>query len=198
MKSKTITNIYLLMAAAFLTMVLALPAAAQDVKMRFSGTAANSSIDTLLQPASSNTEYDLTGTSALGSFTFRLVDAEPNSPTSSDTCSGPNKLYFQVNTGAGVFRFQDGSLLYVQLTNGSDCIDLVSGQALCIRILQITIPPGTGRFKNASGTLTLTETVIPLLFDLSNPPNPVFFAAICGITGTISGVSEEQDQDTGQ
>ena len=38
MKSKTITNIYLLMAAAFLTVALALPAAAQQVKMTYSGT----------------------------------------------------------------------------------------------------------------------------------------------------------------
>jgi len=197
MKSKTITNTYLLMVAAFLTIALALPAAAQNVKMTFSGTAANSSINNLLQPASSNTEYDLTGKGALGRFTLHLVNAEPNSPppTPPDTCSDPNKLYLKVDTGAGVFRFRDGSLLYVQLTpGGSDCIDFVAGQALCIRALQIT--GGTGRFKNASGTLTLTETLIPMLADTSGIP--VFFAATGEITGTISGAAEEQGQDEGQ
>src|SRR5215472_15339164 len=113
MKSKTITNTYLLVAAAFLMMALALPAAAQHVRMTFSGTAANSSITNLLQPNSTNAEYNLTGTGALGAFTLRLVNAEPSpSPMPPDTCS----IYIPVDTGAGVFRFQDGSLLYVQLT----------------------------------------------------------------------------------
>ena len=197
MKSKTITNIYRLMAATFLTMALALPAAAQHVNMRFSGTAAASSITNLLQPDTSNAEYNLAGKGAPGSFTLRLVSAGANSPspTPPDTCSGPNKLYSPVDTGAGVFRFQDGSLLYVQLTpGGSDCIDFAAGHALCIRNLQIT--GGTGRFKNASGTLTLTETVLPVLADISGMP--VFFAATGEITGTISGVGEEQGQDEGQ
>ena len=186
MKSKTITNTYLLMVAAFLTIALALPAAAQNVKMTFSGTAANSSINNLLQPDSSNTEYDLTGKGVLGRFTLHLVNAEPNSPppTPPDTCSDPNKLYLKVDTGAGVFRFRDGSLLYVQLTHGSDCINLSTGQAHCIRILQIT--GGTLRFNNVSpGTLlTLTETVAPVLADALG--NPVFFAAAGKITGTVS------------
>ena len=199
MKSKTITNTYLLVAAAFLMMALALPAAAQHVRMTFSGTAANSSITNLLQPNSTNAEYNLTGTGALGSFTLRLVNAEPSpSPMPPDTCSGQLKIYIPVDTGAGVFRFQDGSLMYVQLTpGGSDCIDLAAGHALCIRNLQIT--GGTGRFKTASGSLTLTETVVPVLFDISGPPpNPVFFVATGKITGTISGATEEQDQDEGE
>ena len=193
MKSKTTTNIYLLMAATFLTMSFALPAAAQHVKMSFSGTASNT-FNGALQPDSSNAEYNLTGTGALGPFTLRLVNAEPNSPTSSDTCSGPTKLYLQVDTGAGIFRFQDGSLLYVHLTRGSDCIDFAANHALCIRILQIT--GGTGRFKNASGTLMLTETVIPMLADTSN--NPVFFAAAGKVNGVASGVAMEADRQQEQ
>jgi len=197
MKSKTVTNTYLVMAAAILTMVLALPAAAQQVNMRFSGTAANSPIGNLLQPDSNNAEYNLTGKGALGPFTLRLVNAEPNSPslTPPATCSGPTKLYAKVDTGAAVFRFQDGSLLYVQLTpGGSDCVDFAAGHAICIRNFQIT--GGTGRFKNASGALTLTETVVPVLAD--NSGIPVFFAATGGIKGTISGVTDEQDQDNDQ
>jgi len=194
MKSKTITNTYLLVAAAFLTMALALPAAAQQVRMTISGNATNS-INGVLQANSTNADYNLAGTGALGSFTFRLVNAEPNSPSPSDTCSGPNKLFLQVATGAGVFRFQDGSLLYVRLTGGSDCIDFAALQALCIRNLQIT--RGTGRFTHASGMLTLTETVVPMVFDISTG-FPVLSAVTGGITGTISGATEEQNQNTDQ
>jgi hypothetical protein len=158
--------------------------------MSFSGTSVNSTVD-LQQPNSTNAEYDLAGTGALGPFTLRLVNAEPNSPSSSSTCSGQNNLYFQLSPGGGgVFRFQDGSLLYVNLTGGSDCIDFQANDALCIRLLHIT--GGTGRFTNASGDLTLTETVVPVFADALN--NPVFFAATGVITGTVSGVSNNQGQ----
>ena len=73
----------------------------------------------------------------------------------------------------------------VYLTGGSDCIDFVAGQAICTRIYQIT--GGTGRFKNESGSLTLTMTVVPVLTDPpSNPNNPVFFAVTAEFTGTAS------------
>ena len=168
-----------------------------NVNMRFSGTAANSSITNLLHPDTSNAEYHLAGKGAPGSFTLRLISAGANSPspTPPDTCSGPNKLYLKVDAGAGVFRFEDNSLLYVQVTQGgSDCIDFSAGHALCIRNLQIT--GGTGRFKHAGGKLTLTETVVPVLADISGLP--VFFAASGDVKGTISGATEEQDQDNDQ
>jgi len=57
--------------------------------------------------------------------------------------------------GAGVLRFQDGSLLKINLTQGADCIDLAALQGHCTLTLQIT--GGTGRFKDALGVLTLTE-----------------------------------------
>src|SRR5215469_8514583 len=123
MRSKTVTNLYLPMMAMFLTMALALPAAAQQVKMTFSGTAGASASD-LQQPNTRNGEDNYAGTGTLGSFTFRLVEAEPNSPSSSSTCSGPNEIYNVESAGGGVFRFEDGSLLYLQLTKGSDCINL--------------------------------------------------------------------------
>jgi hypothetical protein len=55
---------------------------------------------------------------------------------------------------------------------------------------------GTGRFKNSSGTLTFTETSVPVLTDALH--NPVFFSATGEFTGTVSGVSEEQGQGEGQ
>jgi len=163
------------------------------VKMVFSGTAAASTV-ILQQPDASNNEDNLAGKGTLGSFTFRNVRAIDNSPTPSSTCSGPNKLYFNDPAGAGVFRFQDGSLLKVSLTQGGDCIDLAADEGHCTLTLQIT--GGTGRFKNASGTRTFTETSVPVLADALN--NPVFFADTGEFAGTVSGVSEEQDQGDGQ
>ena len=64
------------------------------VKMVFSGTGAASTV-ILQQPDASNNEDNLAGKGTLGSFTFRNVRAIENSPTSSSTCSGPNKLYLQ-------------------------------------------------------------------------------------------------------
>jgi hypothetical protein len=189
MRSKTVTNLYLPMALVVLTMALALPAAGQQAKMTFSGTAA-ASASNLQQPNTRNGEYNVAGTGTLGSFTFRLLEAEPDSPTSPNPCSGANEIYFVESAGGGAFRFQDGSLLYVQLTQGSDCIDFSTAQAHCVRILQIT--GGTLRFNNVSpGTLlTLTETVVPVLADALG--KPVLFAAAGKITGTVSGVSGGQ------
>jgi hypothetical protein len=197
MKSRTITNTYLLIAAMFLTVALALPAAAEKVTvdMKFSGSSAGSAITNVLYPNTSNGEDDFAGDGPLGSFTYRFVDAQMNFPTPSSICPKPTDLHFSDPVGAAVLRFHDGSLLYLKLTQGDDCIDLTAGLAHCFRAFQIT--GGTGRFKNASGTLALTETVSPVgLFD--NSGNPVFFATTGNIKGTISGVEEEQDHDEGK
>jgi hypothetical protein len=108
----------------------------------------------------------------------------------SSTCSGPNQLYFPSNVGAGVFRFEDGSLLKVNLTQGADCIDLAAQEAHCTLTFQIT--GGTGRFKDASGVLSFTETVVPVLADALQ--RPVFFAATGEFTGTVSGVARGPDR----
>jgi hypothetical protein len=173
--------------------VAAVYAQEKPVKMTFSGTSAPSTVN-LQQPDTSNGEDNFAGKGTLGSFTLRDVRAVANSPTRSSTCSGPNQLYFTELAGGGVFRFQDGSLLNVHLTKGGDCIDLAANEAHCTVIFRIT--GGTGRFKNASGTLTFTETVVPVLADASD--NPVFFAATGEFTGTVSEVREEQGQDEGQ
>jgi hypothetical protein len=178
--------------ALMLTFGVATSYGQNSVHMRFSGTSAPSTVN-LQQPDSTTSEYALTGTGDSGRFDLRLIDAQPNQPSSSSTCSGPNKLYFQLSTGGGVFRFQDGSLLYVQMTQGSDCIDFAAGNAFCTRILQIT--GGTGRYKSASGMLTLTETVTPVLADSGG--NPVFFAATGQVSGTLSGVSGNGQGDDG-
>jgi hypothetical protein len=168
----------------------------KPVKMTFSGTEAKSAID-LQIPDTKTSEFNFAGNGTLGSFTFRNVEAEGATPQPSSTCPA-NQVYFPVVAGAAVFRFRDGSLLKVNLTEGHDCIDFAALEAHCTRTFQI-IPGGTGRFKDASGgILTLTETVVPVLFDFLK--NPVFFAATDGhITGTVSGVPmEDERQDERQ
>jgi hypothetical protein len=160
----------------------------KPMKMTFSGTAGPSAVN-LQQPNTTTGEDNFAGDGTLGAFTFRDVNAETTSPQPSSTCSGPNQLNFVRVAGAGVFRFQDGSLLKVSLTQGADCIDLAAQQAHCTVTFQIT--GGTGRFKNASGTLTLTETVVPVLADAFS--NPVFFASTGEFTGTVSGVAAEEE-----
>jgi hypothetical protein len=161
----------------------------RSLKMTFSGTSAASTVD-LQEPNTTNDEDNFTGKGTLGSFTFRNVRAISKSPAASSTCSGPNMLYSPDLAGAGVFRFEDGSLLNVHLTQGGDCIDFAAQEGHCTLTLQIT--GGTGRFKNASGTLIFTETSVPVLADASH--NPVFFAATGEFTGTVIGAHEEQGQ----
>jgi hypothetical protein len=157
-----------------------------DVKMKFSGNGGPSPID-LKQPNATTGEENVAGNGTLGPFTFRLVDASSNVPQPSSTCAG---VYFPTVSGAGLFRFQGGSLLNVTLTQGGDCIDFVHLVAHCTRTFKIN--GGTGRFKNASGVLTLNQTDLPVLFDGSSPSNPVFFSEVGELAGTISGVAMQE------
>lgn len=192
MKTRMTSTIFLPI-AAMLTLGAGAISAQEPVKMAFSGTSANSAVN-LLQPNTSMDEDNFAGTGTLGSFTLRNVRAISNSPTSSSTCSGANEIFFAEAAGAGVFRFEGGSLLYVQLTEGGDCIDLATNEAHCTITFKVT--GGTGRFKNASGTLTFTETVVTVISDASN--NPAFFAATGKFTGAVSGVSEEHGRGEGR
>ena len=157
------------------------------VALSFSGTAVPSTIN--LQSGASTGQYDFTGNGTLGPFTLRTLEATSVPPGS---CPAANHPYL----GAGVFRFQDGSLLMVNLTQGSDCLQFTSTGpvAICTRTFQIT--GGTGRFRKASGgKITLTETVLAVLFDATS--NPVFFAATGEMVGSVSGVAmaaESQDE----
>jgi len=156
--------------------------------MTFSGTGTASPID-LKQPNTNTAEQNVAGNGTLGPFTFRNVSALALSPQPSSTCSG---VFFPRVAGAGLLRFQDGSLLKVNLTQGGDCIDFVHLVGHCT--LTFKINGGTGRFQNASGVLTYTETALPVLADALN--NPVFFSETGEFTGTISGVAmEEEPQD---
>ena len=193
MKTGTVTRTLVLMA-----LMLNLGVAAVDaqhrrrinvhVRMTFSGNGAPSPIN-LNQPNTSTAEENVAGDGTLGPFSFRNVSAIANIPSPSSECSG---LFFPRVAGAGLLRFQDGSLLRVNLTQGGDCIDLVQMVGHCTLTFQIS--GGTGRFKAASGVLTLTETAHPILADASN--NPVFFTETGQLTGTVFGVDiEKEDRD---
>ena len=119
------------------------------VKMTFSGDAGPSAID-LKQPNTNTDEENLAGNGTLGPFTFRLVRASATAPQPSSTCSGPTKLYFPNVAGAGLFRFQDGSLLKVNLTQGGDCIDFAAKEAHCTLTFKSPAEPAVSRMRPAS------------------------------------------------
>ncbi len=58
--------------------------------------------------------------------------------------------------GAGVFRFQNGSLLNVTVVRGSGCVNLAAGNAALTVNYEIT--GGTGRFAGATGGGTYNGT----------------------------------------
>lgn len=161
----------------------------QSVKMTFSGVS-DTSPNNLQQPDTSNDGDNFTGDGTLGAFNVRLVRAISNNPGSSSTCTGANYLFLTELAGGGVFRFQDGGLMNVNLTQGEDCINLTTGLAHCKLTFQIT--GGTGRFAHASGVLTMTETVNAVLFDALG--NPLIFDATGHFTGTVSGAAKDEDR----
>jgi hypothetical protein len=156
----------------------------KPVKMRFSGSFARTAIN--LQPDTVTDEENFAGNGTLGPFTFRNLRTDPTAEESSPTCTmGP---YFRIVAGGGVFRFEDGSLLTVNLAEGSGCIDLAALEGHFTATYRIG--GGTGRFKDASGTLTLTYTAVPVVADAAG--NPVFLAATGELTGTVSGGAREE------
>jgi hypothetical protein len=146
----------------------------RPVRMMLSGTNVATTIN--LQPGTVTDEQHSAGYGSLGPFTFHELHADGPSPQPSSTCSGP---YFLVVAGAGVFRFLDGSLLTVSITEGDGCVNLTAGVALLTVRYQIT--GGTGRFEGASGALTYTYTHKPVLLNASNAP------ALLALTGEIEG-----------
>jgi hypothetical protein len=161
----------------------------RQLKMTFSGSFVRTAID--LQPDTVTDEENFAGNGTLGPFTFRSLRTDPTSSETSSTCTtGP---YFRIAAGGGVFRSEDGSLLTVSLAEGSACIDLAALQGHFTATYRIT--GGTGRFKDASGVLTLTETARPVLADAFS--NPVFFTEVADLTGTVSGVARGDEDGDG-
>ena len=165
---------------------------AQDerpVKMTFSGTNVATTIN--LRAGTITDEHQSAGRGSLGAFTFRELHADQGGAPPTPTCPGP---HFLVVAGAGVFRFQDGSLLSVGITEGDGCVNLTAGVALLTVKYQIS--GGTGRFEGASGELTMTATQRALLRNAAGMPALLMFTG--EFEGTIAGVPEEKGQDDWQ
>jgi hypothetical protein len=142
----------------------------RPIRGSFSGTSGL----TMANLAQFNAEYQFAGHGMSGQFTFRAITGSNGSmsPVSGCAISGT------AVAGGGVFRFDDGSLLMVNLTDGTDCINPPTAQ--CVRNFKVTA--GTGRFKHVSqGTkITFAFTVLPVVDGLS--------AILDGeLTGTTSG-----------
>ena len=157
----------------------------KPVRMMLSGTNLPTTIN--LQPGTVTDEQHSAGDGTFGPFTFRELHADLSQPP-----SGCDKN-FAIVAGAGVFRFQDGSLLTVSITGGDGCVNLTAGVALLTVRYQIT--GGTGRFEGASGALTYTYAHKPVLFNASNAP------ALLALTGEIEGtvfgaaIGDERDHE---
>lgn len=162
--------------------------AQNPVKMKYSGSNVATTIN--LQDGTVTDEELLAGHGALGAFTYRELHADTNDPQASSTCStGP---YFPVVTGAGVFRFQDGSLMTVNVTGGGICVDLATLLGHLTEKYEIT--GGTRRFQHATGTLALVGTLNAVLSDASG--NPKLLTNTGEFEGTVLGVaSPEEGQD---
>ena len=175
MNTRTVTHAFVFVALMFALGVAGAYAQQEHghVKMTFSGTNMATTIN--LQANTVTDEMLAAGEGSLGRFTLRELHADGMAPPP-DGCTGPS---FGVLKGAGVFRFQDGSLLIVTVKDGSGCINLVERFSALIVNYQIT--GGTGRFANASGELTMTATQTPVLRNATNAP------ALLPIAGQFEG-----------
>jgi hypothetical protein len=136
------------------------------VKMAFSGSFVPTAID--FQPGTITDEELLAGNGTLGPFTFRKLRTDELSPNSFGSCGSGSGPSFRVVAGGGVFRFQDGSLLTVTVTEGVLCVDLDHSVGHLTETYQIA--GGTGRFKGASGALQAEGTLTAVLFSASDAP----------------------------
>jgi len=148
-----------------------------QVTMTFSGSMVPTAIE--VQPNTITDEELLAGNGTLGPFTFRKLRTDATSPESFGSCgigSGPS---IRVVAGSGVFRFEDGSLLTVTVTEGVLCIDLDHLVGHLTETYQIT--GGTGRLKGASGDFQLTGKLNPVMFSSSGA------AVLLTNTGQLKG-----------
>jgi len=158
------------------------------VSMTASGTMTATTIN--LEHDTITDDENLGGDGSLGVFTFHGLRADaltPDTPEPPLTCSTP--VFIPVVNGAGVFRFEDGSLLVVNITGGGICIDLSAGVARLTETYEIA--RGTGRLNHASGTLKLTVIVMPVLFNADERPQMLTMTG--KFEGTVSGISHEED-----
>ena len=181
----TVTRTLVLVALVLNLGVASAYARQKYVKMTFSGTNLATTIN--LRANTVTDETHLAGGGSLGRFTFRELHADGAAPQPPSGCLGPS---FGVVRGAGVFRFQDGSLLIVTVVDGSGCVNPAAGKAALVVNYQIS--GGTGRFTGASGNLTMTATIMPVLRNASNAP--ALLTNTGKFEGTIFGAALEDEE----
>ena len=152
----------------------------RPVRMKFSGSIVPTSI--AVQANTITDEELLEGDGSLGPFTFRNLRTDALAPQPSDACAGLN---IPVVAGGGVLRFQDGSLLTVLISEGGLCIDFVAMVGHLTETFRIT--GGTGRFSGASGSLTSTATLRPVLAGTGG-------VVLLTSTGRFEGAVETRDE----
>ena len=174
---------YTVTAALMLSLgVASIYAQQRPVKMMFSGSTGATTLN--LQPGTITDEEHFAGNGTLGQFTFRQLRADvfPFAGQPPSDCSPPSRLYFPVARGGGIFRFPNGDLLKVGIEGGAYCIDLTDRTAPVGNLtVAYQITGGTGRFKGASGALTLNSTLTPVVFAADNS------AKLLTNTGTFEG-----------
>lgn len=164
--------------------VASLSAEERPIRMRFSGSMVPTSI--VMQPDTITDEELLAGDGSLGSFTFRKLRTDALAPQPSTACSGPSQANIPVVAGGGVFRFEDGSLLSVVITEGALCIDFSAVVGRLTETYQVT--GGTGRFRGVSGgTLALRATVRPVLASAAGQPVLLTLTGVIEATGDLRG-----------
>ena len=99
------------MALLFSLAIPSIYAHEEQVKRTFSGTEGASAIN-LDIPGTRTGKFDFAGSGNLA-------------PQQSSACP-TGQVYVATLAGAAVFRFEDGSLLKLKLTEGFDCIDFVA------------------------------------------------------------------------
>ena len=157
-----------------------------QVRMTFSGSFVPTAID--VQPDTITDEELLAGNGTLGPFTFRKLRTDELAPQSFGSCGSGSGPSIRVVAGAGVFRFEDGSLLTVTVTEGVLCVDLDHGVGHLTETYQIT--GGTGRFKGASGALQSTGKLAAVLFSASDRART--FDEYGGVEGNSSHRREDK------
>jgi hypothetical protein len=110
-----------------------------------------------IAPNTSNHESHVAGNGSLGAFTYRGLWADESGAQSPGSCGsgfGPN---VRIVSGAGMFRFEDGSLLAVRLTEGTLCVDIADpAHPVGHQSETYQITGGTGRFRNAAASCGAT------------------------------------------
>jgi hypothetical protein len=160
-----------------------------NVRMKTSGDSLATTIN--LQDHTITDEERLAGDGTLGSFTYHGLRADfdtPQMPDNPSACSTP--VFVALATGTGVFRFDDGSLLVVNITGGGICIDLAAGEAQVTE--NYVVASGTGRFEHASGNLTFVGALAPVVFNAAG--NPQLLTMTGRFEGTVSGIGRGKDR----